>query len=186
MILYNVNPADNYVLATMIGNFQDGSIPGKLQFGSGWWFLDQKEGMEWQLNALSNVGLLSRFVGMLTDSRSFHVLPAPRILPPHSLQFGGRGSGTRRDPERRRASWQPGSRHLLRKRQGVLRAGMRRGVIGSEQGSPACAWESLAGGDWRSRADAALLVASARELLPSLRVKWSETGIRRLPGGRCR
>ena len=71
MILYNVNPADNYVLATMIGNFQDGSIPGKLQFGSGWWFLDQKEGMEWQLNTLSSVGLLSRFVGMLTDSRSF-------------------------------------------------------------------------------------------------------------------
>ena len=55
----------------MIGNFQDGSIPGKIQFGSGWWFLDQKEGMEMQLNALSNLGLLSRFVGMLTDSRSF-------------------------------------------------------------------------------------------------------------------
>ncbi len=70
-ILYNLNPADNYVFATMIGNFQDGSIPGKIQYGSGWWFLDQKEGMEWQLNALSNLGLLSRFVGMLTDSRSF-------------------------------------------------------------------------------------------------------------------
>ncbi len=75
MILYNLNPSDNYVLATMIGNFQDGSIPGKLQFGSGWWFLDQKEGMEWQINALSNVGLLSRFVGMLTDSRSFMSYP---------------------------------------------------------------------------------------------------------------
>jgi glucuronate isomerase len=75
MILYNVNPADNYVLATMIGNFQDGSIPAKLQFGSGWWFLDQKEAMEWQINALSNVGLLSRFVGMLTDSRSFMSYP---------------------------------------------------------------------------------------------------------------
>jgi glucuronate isomerase len=75
MILYSVNPADNYVLGTMNGNFQDGSIPGKLQFGSGWWFLDQKEGMEWQLNALSNVGLLSRFVGMLTDSRSFMSYP---------------------------------------------------------------------------------------------------------------
>jgi glucuronate isomerase len=75
MILYGLNPADNYVLATMIGNFQDGSIAGKLQFGSGWWFLDQKEGMEWQLNALSNVGLLSRFVGMLTDSRSFMSYP---------------------------------------------------------------------------------------------------------------
>ena len=70
-ILYNLNPADNYVFATMIGNFQDGSIPGKVQFGSGWWFLDQKEAMEWQLNALSQLGLLSRFVGMLTDSRSF-------------------------------------------------------------------------------------------------------------------
>lgn len=70
-VLYNLNPADNYALATMIGNFQDGTIPGKMQFGSGWWFLDQKEAMEWQMNALSNNGLLSRFVGMLTDSRSF-------------------------------------------------------------------------------------------------------------------
>ena len=70
-ILYNLNPADNYVLATMIGNFQDGTVPGKIQFGSGWWFLDQKEGMEWQINALSSLGLLSRFVGMLTDSRCF-------------------------------------------------------------------------------------------------------------------
>jgi glucuronate isomerase len=70
-ILYNLNPADNYVFATMIGNFQDGSVAGKMQFGSGWWFLDQKEGMEWQINALSQLGLLSRFVGMLTDSRSF-------------------------------------------------------------------------------------------------------------------
>lgn len=70
-ILYNLNPADNYVFATMIGNFQDGSVAGKIQFGSGWWFLDQREGMEWQMNALSNLGLLSRFVGMLTDSRSF-------------------------------------------------------------------------------------------------------------------
>lgn len=74
-ILYNLNPADNYVFATMIGNFQDGSVAGKVQFGSGWWFLDQKEGMEWQLNALSNLGLLSRFVGMLTDSRSFLSYP---------------------------------------------------------------------------------------------------------------
>jgi glucuronate isomerase len=74
-IVYNLNPADNYVFATMIGNFQDGSVPGKIQFGSGWWFLDQKEGMEWQMNALSNAGLLSRFVGMTTDSRSFLSLP---------------------------------------------------------------------------------------------------------------
>jgi glucuronate isomerase len=71
IVLYNLNPADNYVFATLIGNFQDGTIPGKLQFGSGWWFLDQKEAMEWQINALSQLGLLRRFVGMLTDSRSF-------------------------------------------------------------------------------------------------------------------
>ena len=70
-ILYNINPKENAVLGTMIGNFQDGSVPGKVQFGSSWWFLDQKDGMEQQLNALSNLGLLSRFVGMLTDSRSF-------------------------------------------------------------------------------------------------------------------
>jgi glucuronate isomerase len=75
MILYNLNPADNYAFATVIGNFQDGTIPGKIQFGSGWWFLDQKEAMEWQINALSNCGLLSRFVGMLTDSRSFLSYP---------------------------------------------------------------------------------------------------------------
>ena len=74
-ILYNNNPNDNFILATMMGNFQDGEIPGKVQFGSGWWFLDQKEGMEWQMNALSNCGLLSRFVGMLTDSRSFMSFP---------------------------------------------------------------------------------------------------------------
>ena len=75
MILYNVNPSDNFVVATMAGNFQDGTVPGKIQFGSGWWFLDQKEGIEWQLNTLSNVGLLSRFVGMLTDSRSLLSYP---------------------------------------------------------------------------------------------------------------
>ena len=74
-ILYNLNPADNDLFATMIGNFQDGSVAGKMQFGSGWWFLDQKDGMEKQLNALSNMGLLSRFVGMLTDSRSFLSYP---------------------------------------------------------------------------------------------------------------
>ncbi|MGJ5819588.1 glucuronate isomerase [Paludibaculum fermentans] len=74
-ILYNLNPSWNYAFATMIGNFQDGSVAGKMQFGSGWWFLDQKEAMEWQMNALSNCGLLSRFVGMLTDSRSFMSYP---------------------------------------------------------------------------------------------------------------
>jgi glucuronate isomerase len=74
-IVYNLNPANNYACATMIGNFQGGGIPGKIQLGSGWWFLDQKEAMEWQINALSNAGLLSRFVGMLTDSRSFMSYP---------------------------------------------------------------------------------------------------------------
>lgn len=74
-ILYNLNPSDNEVIGTMIGNFQDGSIPGKIQFGSSWWFLDQKDGMEKQMNALSTLGLLSRFVGMLTDSRSFLSYP---------------------------------------------------------------------------------------------------------------
>jgi glucuronate isomerase len=74
-ILYNINPADNELMATMIGNYQDGSVPGKMQFGSGWWFLDQKDGMEKQINALSNLGLLSRFIGMLTDSRSFMSYP---------------------------------------------------------------------------------------------------------------
>jgi glucuronate isomerase len=74
-IVYNLNPADNYAVATMLGNFQDGKIAGKMQFGSGWWYLDQKEAMQWQINALSNVGLLSKFVGMLTDSRSFMSYP---------------------------------------------------------------------------------------------------------------
>lgn len=74
-ILYNLNPADNAVMATMIGNFNDGTIPGKVQFGSAWWFLDQKDGMTQQLNTLSNMGLISRFVGMLTDSRSFLSFP---------------------------------------------------------------------------------------------------------------
>lgn len=74
-IVYNLNPADNYAFATAIGNFQDGSIAGKIQFGSAWWFLDQKDGIEAQLNALSNTGLLARFIGMLTDSRSFMSFP---------------------------------------------------------------------------------------------------------------
>ncbi len=74
-ILYNLNPRDNELFATMAGNFNDGSIPGKMQYGSAWWFLDQKDGMEKQMNVLSNMGLLSRFVGMLTDSRSFLSYP---------------------------------------------------------------------------------------------------------------
>jgi len=74
-ILYNVNPSHNEVFATMAGNFNDGSIAGEVQFGSAWWFMDQKEGMIRQLNTLSNIGLLSRFIGMLTDSRSFLSFP---------------------------------------------------------------------------------------------------------------
>jgi len=74
-IIYNLNPADNEVMATMIGNYNDGSVAGKIQFGSAWWFLDQKDGMTRQLNALSGMGLLSRMVGMLTDSRSFLSYP---------------------------------------------------------------------------------------------------------------
>ncbi|HTI98666.1 MAG TPA: glucuronate isomerase [Dongiaceae bacterium] len=74
-VLYNLNPADNHVFAAMIGNFQDGSVPGKIQYGSGWWFLDQKDGMEQQLNVLSHLGLLARFIGMITDSRSFMSYP---------------------------------------------------------------------------------------------------------------
>lgn len=74
-ITYNLNPSQNEVFATMMGNFQNSDIPGKMQWGSGWWFLDQKDGMEKQLNILSNIGLLSRFIGMLTDSRSFLSFP---------------------------------------------------------------------------------------------------------------
>ncbi len=74
-IIYNLNPADNEVMATMIGNFNDGSVAGKVQWGSAWWFLDQKDGMIKQINTLSNMGLLSRFIGMLTDSRSFLSFP---------------------------------------------------------------------------------------------------------------
>ena len=74
-IIYNLNPSDNEMVATMIGNFQDGTTPGKIQWGAGWWFLDQKDGMTKQINALSLQGLLSRFVGMLTDSRSFLSYP---------------------------------------------------------------------------------------------------------------
>jgi glucuronate isomerase len=74
-ILYNLNPRDNELFATMAGNFNDGTMAGKMQWGSAWWFLDQKDGMEKQINALSNMGLLSRFIGMLTDSRSFLSFP---------------------------------------------------------------------------------------------------------------
>ena len=74
-IIYNLNPADHEIVGTLIGNFQDGRTPGKIQHGSAWWFLDQKDGIERQLNSLSNMGILIRFVGMLTDSRSFLSYP---------------------------------------------------------------------------------------------------------------
>ena len=74
-ILYTLNPKDNYVLGTMLGNFQKAPVPGKIQFGSGWWFNDQRDGMVAQMTALANLGLLGRFVGMLTDSRSFVSYP---------------------------------------------------------------------------------------------------------------
>ena len=74
-ILYNLNPRDNALFATMVGNFQDGTTPGKIQYGSAWWFLDQKDGIQEHLTVLSNMGLLSRFIGMLTDSRSFLSYP---------------------------------------------------------------------------------------------------------------
>jgi glucuronate isomerase len=74
-ILYNLNPKDNYVLGTMLGNFQGSEVPGKIQFGSGWWFIDNKDGMVNQMTALANLGLLGRFIGMLTDSRSFLSYP---------------------------------------------------------------------------------------------------------------
>jgi len=105
-ILYTINPAANMVLATMAGNFQDGSMPGKMQFGSGWWFNDQLDGMERHIETLSQTGLLSRFVGMLTDSRSFLSYPrhdyfrrllcniigrdVVRGLLPHSIEHIGR------------------------------------------------------------------------------------------------
>ena len=100
-ILYNINPADNYVFATMIGNFQDGITPGKIQHGSGWWFLDQEEGMRWQINALSNQGLLSRFVGMLTDSRSFLSYPRHEYFRRILCEMLGHDVATGRIPSRR-------------------------------------------------------------------------------------
>jgi glucuronate isomerase len=74
-IIYNLNPRDNEVMATMIGNFQEGPVAGKIQYGAAWWFLDQLDGMRKQVEALSNMGLLSQFIGMLTDSRSFLSFP---------------------------------------------------------------------------------------------------------------
>ena len=101
----------------MIGNFQDGTIPGKIQYGSGWWFLDQKEGMEWQLNALSNLGLLSRFIGMITDSRSFMSYPRHEYFRRTLCNLIGRDIEERLDSGRRKAGRPDDQKHLLRERQ---------------------------------------------------------------------
>ncbi|MGD1083888.1 MAG: glucuronate isomerase [Verrucomicrobiota bacterium] len=100
-ILYNLNPADTYLFAAMPGSFQDGSVPGKLQYGSAWWFLDQEDGMRAQLNALSNLGLLSRFVGMLTDSRSFLSYPRHEYFRRILCDLLGADVATGRLPDRR-------------------------------------------------------------------------------------
>ena len=133
-ILYNLNPADNYALATMIGNFQDGVVPGKIQFGSGWWFLDQKEAMEWQINALSNVGLLAHFVGMLTDSRSFMSYPRHEYFRRVLCNLLGARNGERRAAGRRSAGRRDGGGHLLRQRQRYLGLdAVKRRSAGSEE-----------------------------------------------------
>ncbi len=98
-IIYNLNPADNYLFATMIGNFQDGSVPGKIQFGSGWWFLDQKEAMEWQINALSNLGLLSAFRGNDYRFALVYVLSAARVFPADLMQSRWPRCGKWRNPQ---------------------------------------------------------------------------------------
>ena len=90
-ILYNLNPRDNELIASMIGNFQDGSVGGKIQYGPAWWFLDQKDGIEKQIKALSNIGLLSRFIGMVTDSRSFLSYPRHEYFRRIICNFLGNG-----------------------------------------------------------------------------------------------
>ena len=89
-IVYNNNPADNFVVSTMLGNFQR-DIPGKMQFGSGWWHLDQRDGMEEQIKTLANTGLLSRFIGMLTDSRSFLSFPRHEYFAEYYATFSAIG-----------------------------------------------------------------------------------------------
>ena len=101
MIIYNLNPADNHLFAAMPGSFQDGSVPGKLQYGSSWWFLDQEDGIRAQLNALSNLGLLNRFVGMLTDSRSFLSYPRHEYFRRILCDLLGADVATGRLPDRR-------------------------------------------------------------------------------------
>ena len=121
-VIYNLNPADNYAFATMIGNFQDGSVAGKIQFGSGWWFLDQKEAMEWQMNALSNNGLLSHFVGMLTDSRSFMSYPRHEYFRRVLCNLLGREMENGELPDDEEMIGATGREDLLQERRAVLRA----------------------------------------------------------------
>ena len=124
-IIYNLNPADNELIATMIGNFNDGSVAGKMQFGSGWWFLDQKDGMEKQLNALSNMGLLTRFVGMLTDSRSFLSYPRHEYFRRVLCNLLGNDVENGELPADMELLGAHGAEHLLRQRQGVFRLRQR-------------------------------------------------------------
>ena len=135
-ILYNLNPAHNDVLATMIGNFQDGRTPGKMQFGSGWWFLDQKDGMEQQIDALSNQGLLSRFVGMLTDSRSFLSYTRHEYFRRILCNLPGHGNGAGPVAERRGTRRPHGARHLLPQRRAVLRLWAVGSACSSHPASP--------------------------------------------------
>ena len=116
----------------MIGNFQDGSIPGKMQFGSGWWFLDQKEGMEWQINALSNLGLLSRFVGMLTDSRSFLSYPRHEYFRRMLCNLLGADMERGEIPNDLEARRRHGQEHLLRQRAELFQPRARAGIFAAK------------------------------------------------------
>ena len=117
-ILYNLNPRDNALLATMIGNFQDGTVPGKMQYGSAWWFLDQLDGMTAQMDALSNMGLLSRFVGMVTDSRSFLSYSRHEYFRRLLCNLIGEDVTARSSARRPRAAGDAGPQRLVLQREG--------------------------------------------------------------------
>ena len=136
-ILYNLNPADNELMATMIGNFQDGSVPGKMQWGSAWWFLDQLDGMEAQMRVLASMGLLSRFVGMITDSRSF--LSYPRHDYFRRLLCNILGEDVRRGrlPDDRKALGNLVAERLLLQRARLLRLRSRPRGRRAREGAPA-------------------------------------------------
>ena len=126
-ILYNLNPADNELMATMIGNFQDGSVPGKMQCGSAWWFLDQLDGMEAQMRVLANMGLLSRFVGMITDSRSFLSYSRHEYFRRLLCNILGEDVRRGRLPDDRKALGQPRRERVLLQRARLLRLRPRPG-----------------------------------------------------------